>query len=124
MLNKVSEVSKSLFLFAIFLFVVGLVNSLLASSSYADEFACTPSNTAVFSSRVHVKCVESVAGIQYFAASTDDDAHVARVLSVISTATVAGRPMFIFFDPSDTSGSAIGCQVSDCRLIQGIGFWK
>lgn len=124
MSNNVMKVSKASYMVAMFLFVASFGNIIVPSPAYADEFACTPSNTAVFATRVHVKCVESVAGIQYFAAPTDDDAHVARILSVISTATVAGRPMFIFFDPSDTSGSAIGCQISDCRLIQGIGFWK
>lgn len=103
----------------------GVLISLLSFNvAHAVETSCTPLNTAVFSSRVHIKCEESVAGIQYFALSTSDAAQAARVLSTISTATVAGRPVFVHYNPSDTSGAAIGCQVSDCRLIEGIGFWR
>ena len=94
------------------------------SVAYAAETSCTPSNVIVFSNRVHIKCVEIVGGIQYFAAPTADAAHVARVLSIISTATVAGRTVIVFYNPADTSGTSIGCQANDCRLIQSVGFWR
>ncbi|MBT8401695.1 MAG: hypothetical protein KJO98_14550 [Rhodothermia bacterium] len=105
---------------------VALLASLgLASApAYAVETSCTPLNVIVFTNRVHIKCEESVGGISFFAASTADAAHVARVLSVISTATVAGRPVTVFYDPADTSGTAIGCAANDCRLIQAVGFWR
>lgn len=90
----------------------------------ADEISCAPSNVFVFSNRVHIRCVESVGGIQYFAAPTADAAYAARVLSILSTATVAGRTVSIFYDPADTSGASIGCQANDCRLIQAVGFWQ
>ena len=108
--------------------VSGLALSLLmtvgGSVAYAAETSCTPSNVIVFGNRVHIRCVESVGGIQYFAASTADAAHVARVLSILSTATVAGRTVVVFYDPADTSGASIGCQANDCRLIQAVGFWQ
>lgn len=105
---------------------VGLLGSLVlvGAPAYAAETSCTPLNVVVFTNRVHIKCQESVGGISFFAASTADAAHVARVLSVISTATVAGRPVTVFYDPADTSGTAIGCAAVDCRLIQAVGFWR
>lgn len=94
------------------------------ATATAASFDCTPSNTAVFANRVHLKCENSIAGIQFFAAPTTDAAHVARILSTITTATVAGRPVFVFYNPNDLSGAGIGCQTNDCRLIEGIGFWR
>ena len=96
----------------------------LGSIASAAETTCTPSNLAVFDNRVHVKCAESVGGIQYFAISTADSAKAARVLSVINSAIVTGRPLFIYYDPADTSGDSIGCQSNDCRIIDAIGFWQ
>ena len=103
-----------------------LLITLLFFSSIASaaETTCTPSNLAVFDNRIHVKCAESVGGIQFFALSTADSAKAARVLSVINSAIVTGRPLFIFYDPADTSGASIGCQSNDCRIIDAIGFWQ
>jgi hypothetical protein len=92
------------------------------ASPTAEWTLCTPVNVAAFSSRVHVKCSESVGGIQYFAVPTANAAHAARVLSLLSTAHAAGRTLDILYEPSDTSGSTIGCQASDCRLIVGAAF--
>jgi hypothetical protein len=66
--------------------------------------------------------VEIVGGIQYFALSTANAAHAARVLSVLSTAHAAGRQLSILYEPSDTSGTAIGCLETDCRLILAAAF--
>jgi hypothetical protein len=87
------------------------------ASPDAEWTTCTPADVTVYAGRIHVRCVESVGGIQYFALSTANAAHVARVLSVLSTAHVAGRQLSILYEPSDTSGDAIGCLISDCRLI-------
>ncbi len=90
----------------------------------AADVACTPSNVIVFSNRVHIRCEETFGGIRFFAAPTSNAAHVSRILSVITTATVAGRTVVVFYDPANTSGTAIGCAASDCRLIDAIGFWR
>jgi hypothetical protein len=84
--------------------------------------SCTPDAIVTYASRVHVHCAAAVGGISYFAASTADAANVARVLSVITAAQVAGRTLTILYDPADTSGTSIGCQAADCRLIQAVGF--
>lgn len=104
--------------------VAPMLLALGSTVANAAEISCTPSNVVVYTSRVHIKCLESVGGIYYFAASTADAAHVSRVLSTITTATVAGRTVIIRYDPSDTSGASIGCQVNDCRLLQAVGFWR
>jgi hypothetical protein len=85
-------------------------------------FQCTPANVAVFDQRVHVKCTASTpGGIRYFAKATEDADAVARVLSLLSIALVTGRTLDIRYDPADTSGTAIGCQSNDCRLIVAVG---
>jgi hypothetical protein len=84
---------------------------------------CTPTNVAAYTSRIHVKCaVAAPGGIWYFAASTANAAHAARLLSVLSTAHAAGRTLDILYEPSDTSGASIGCDPSDCRLMLAAAF--
>jgi len=83
---------------------------------------CVPVGIVTYTTRVHVQCSAPISGVSYFAASTADAANVARVLSVIMAAQVAGRTLSILYDPADTSGTAIGCGASDCRLIQAVGF--
>jgi hypothetical protein len=85
---------------------------------------CTPVDIATYSGRVHVLCAAPVGGISFFAVSTQNSAHAARVLSVISTAQVAGRTLKILYDPADHSGAGIGCVVTDCRLIIAVGFGR
>jgi hypothetical protein len=87
------------------------------ASPNAEWTTCTPLNVAAYGSRIHVKCVEIVGGIQYFAASTANAANAARLLSLLNTAHVTGRQLDILYEPSDTSGTAIGCAESDCRLL-------
>lgn len=106
--------------------VVGDEGSAISRTSEAPAasvwISCTPVSVMTYTGRVHVKCSAAVGGISYFAASTADASNAARVLSVISTAQVAGRTLSILYDPADTSGTAISCQAADCRLIQAVGF--
>ena len=81
---------------------------------------CTPDNVAVFSNRIHVHCKQSYSGIRYFAYPTSDAASVARVLSVLISAQVAGHTLQILYDPADRSGSSYGCNVSDCRHFEAV----
>ena len=97
----------------------GSTSQASASSTWVS---CVPVEIVTFSSRVHVQCQTAIGGVSYFAASTADAANVARVLSVITAAQVAGRTLTVFYDQADTSGIAIGCLAADCRLIQSIGF--
>ncbi|MGH7601479.1 MAG: hypothetical protein ACREOI_34400 [bacterium] len=83
---------------------------------------CTPVEVMIFKPRIHVRCAAAVGGIAFFAAPTAEAQHAARILSLLSTAQVAGRTLSIQYDPADQSGTSIGCQTSDCRLIQAVGF--
>jgi hypothetical protein len=106
------------------LLALGLATA-AARAAPADVF-CTPNQVVVFTEapRLHVRCDESYGGVVYFAAGTNDAAQAARILSIIQTALVAGRTLVINYDASDLSGTAIGCQPNDCRLIRRIGFGK
>lgn len=86
--------------------------------------ACTPVEIVTYAVRNHVRCAAAVGGITFFAVATQDTAYAARVLSVITTAQVAGRTLTILYDPADLTGAAIGCQTSDCRLIRAVGFGR
>lgn len=91
----------------------------------ATWVTCTPVEVMVYttnSERIHVLCAESYNGIRYFAHGTEDAALSARVLSVITTAQVAGRTLSIRYDTDDVSGESIGCIPADCRLILAAGF--
>ena len=84
-----------------------------------DFFTCTSTGVAVFTTRIHVECSPAAPGnIRFFALGTSDANHTARTLSLLSMAHVTGKPLYIAYDASDTSGEAIGCQTEDCRLIQ------
>ncbi len=88
----------------------------------AQWVSCVPINVTTYPLRMHVQCQAPISGISYFAASTADTASAARILSILTTAQVAGRTLNVLYDPADTSGTAIGCPSSDCRLIQAVGF--
>ena len=73
---------------------------------------------AAYAGRIHVQCSNPApGGIYYFALSTANSAHAARILSVLSMAHVTGKQLDILYDPGDTSGAALGCQEDNCRLI-------
>lgn len=98
--------------------------SLASAPALADSASCTPSNVAVFSNRIHVKCSASVAGgVWYFALSTTDSAYSNRMLSLFTTALAGGRTLSIDYNPSTTAGTSIGCQSADCRLINWAAMW-
>jgi hypothetical protein len=102
---------------------VYLLGSGVAVAVPTDAF-CVPDQVVVFADapRQHVHCAASVGGISYFAISTVETSLAARVLSILTTAQVAGRTLVIRYDPADTSGTSIGCQANDCRLIFAVGF--
>jgi hypothetical protein len=97
--------------------------ALVARAEAAETWvSCTPAAIATYQGRLHVRCTAAIGGITFFAASTQDAAFAARVLSVITAAQVAGRTLSILYDPADLSGASIGCATNDCRLIRAVGF--
>lgn len=91
-----------------------------STQSVLATMICTPIASAAFDTRVHVRCSVGVAGIIYFALATSDANRAARALALFSTAQAAGRDLRIYYDPANTSGVAIGCAASDCRLADGV----
>jgi hypothetical protein len=83
---------------------------------------CVPVGVVAYVRRIHVQCQTAISGVSYFALGTSDAPNVARILSVLTTAQVAGRTLSILYDPADLSGAAIGCSNVDCRLILAAGF--
>jgi hypothetical protein len=103
--------------------VLSLFGFISAPAFGASTWAnCRPNQVMVFDNRVHVECSSSVGRIKFFAFPTADNGKSARVLSLLSTAQVAGRTLTILYDPADASGQAYGCLVGDCRPILGVGF--
>ena len=101
---------------------VGLV-FMAPLAAYGEQTwaTCTPVETMLYHSRLHVRCAESIGGIRFFAlASTDPLAPL--FLSVIETAHVAGRTIKILYDSADLSGSSLNCSNADCRLMIAVGF--
>jgi hypothetical protein len=114
-------INKSLYVIVLgALISVSLLPSVDANA--ATWISCTPENIATYDVRVHVKCSAAVGGIQFFAAPTSDPENAARILSVISTARVAGRTLSILYDPDDLSGASYGCLTDDCRPISAVAF--
>ena len=77
---------------------------------------CTPAGTAVFGNRIHIRCTTGVSGVFYYAVSTADPNRAARMLALWTAAIAAGHDVRILHDPADTSGTAIGCLATDCRM--------
>lgn len=102
---------------------IGLAALLAAApADAADQWVvCDPVNVATFSSRIHVRCASSVgAGIFFFSRATSNAADVQRHLAVLLAAQVAGRPLDVLADLSDTSNLPPGCGASDCRLLKAV----
>ena len=87
-----------------------------------------PMNVAVFNNRVHVFCATTTAEggpalsttIKYFAVPTSpDSASASRYLSIFQSSSISGKTLWVFLDPTDTSGSSFGCGSGDCRVIYG-----
>lgn len=114
-------------------FIVSATASMLLlgftlTAAIADTHYCTPHSVAVYAvkpnQRIHVRCTEPAPGTDYiyFAYygakkfSPDSD----RFLNLITFAMQNSKTLAIEFDPSDQSGSKIGCRTDNCRLIQSL----
>lgn len=107
-----------------YLVLAGLALGMLSTGGVAiaaqKSVICTPTGVATFPKRIHVRCSQSFSGIVFFAHRSNDSAGAARNMSMATSALISGRNVRIFYDPADQSGSNIGCNVKDCRLLQGL----
>jgi hypothetical protein len=86
--------------------------------------SCVTQEVGTFADRVYVRCAASVGGIFSFAVPTKDPSNAARMLSILTTAHVAGRTLQLTYDPGDKTGPSFGCPAKDCRLLLGAWFGK
>jgi len=112
--------------FALLAFGLSLACALLASRPAAAVETwtnCTPANVMVAAAntkRIHVKCAQAVNGVRYYALNNTDAALMARVLTLLTSAQIAGRTLSVLNDPADLSGQAWGCANSDCRILRAV----
>ena len=94
-------------------------------------YVCNPINhVAVFLDRVHIFCQSTTpvagapaldAAITWFTIpTTPDSAAASRFMSLLQTAVITAKPIWIFVDPADTSGSSFGCGAANCRKMYGL----
>jgi len=98
-----------------------------AVPAIAADFSCSPTEVAVFSNRIHVKCSSALQDgtttIWYWAVSTSDAQRANRFLSTASTALVSGRMLRFSYNPADASGTSFGCLTKDCRTPWAIAVY-
>lgn len=85
---------------------------------------------AVFTNRIHVFCSSTTpvagapaldANILWFSVPTaPDSAGSSRFLSLLQTAVLSAKPIWLMVDPTDTSGSSFGCGTANCRPIYAV----
>jgi len=94
----------------------------IAVAQTAIYNTCTPNAVGVFTNRVYVLCAAQAPGTPFiqFAVSTSDSGMAARFLSAFITAKVTTKSLKITYFPSDLSGAAYGCEISNCRPISGV----
>lgn len=101
----------------------------LSAPLHFDGFTCTPIGVAAFTTRVHVHCATpftytpaggTPVNIYWFAFSNRDSATASRMLSLATSAQLAGKTVLIYFTKEDLSGESWGCQTGDCRVMWGM----
>lgn len=101
--------------------LLGYAHNALAALEIID---CTPVEVASLERRIHIRCSTGRNGIIYFSLGTNRNANETafanRAMQIGNMALVSGRPLAIRYESTDTSGTAIGCLDTDCRLIQTI----
>ena len=109
----------------VFVFVAALLlistSTTRAQPKLLSNWTCTPDYVAAFSNRVHAHCNPANGAIQWFAVCStgSGSAFASRALSIFTTAKVTGKSLRVYYEPTDTSGTACGCSSADCRVISG-----
>jgi hypothetical protein len=71
--------------------------------------------------RIAALCSSTNAGIQWFAFRTSTSADSAKMLlSTLTAAKAAGRPVLFGYESTDTAGASWGCDAATCRTIMKI----
>jgi hypothetical protein len=85
-------------------------------------WTCNPDLVVSANVRVVAHCasgyvIDPSTTIHWFAYPTKDSANASRMLSLFETAKATDATVTFYFDTTDLSGGAYGCQVTDCRAI-------
>ncbi len=94
-------------------------------------YQCNPTNhIGLFTNRIHIFCQTTTpisgapvlsASIVWFAVPTaPDSAQASRYMSLLQTAFITAKPIWLQVDPADTSGTSFGCASTDCRRFYGM----
>jgi len=95
-------------------------------------YQCNGPNNHIglFTNRIHIWCASTTpvggapalsAAIYWFAFPTaPDSAEASRFMSLLQTSVIAGKPVWLEVNPTDTSGTSFGCGAGDCRRIYGM----
>lgn len=124
--------SSSIWFFALLLLVVvtsvvavGIIRARQAHAATPDvgvTWTCNPNLVVSANVRVVARCasgyvIDPSTTIVWFAYPTKDSPNASRMLSIFETAKATNSTVTFYFDTTDTSGSAYGCQVNNCRAI-------
>jgi hypothetical protein len=92
-----------------------------AAPALGVNYTCTPNLVVSANNRVVARCAVAYnSTISWFAYPTSDSANASRMLSVFETAKATGDTITVYFDTTDTSGTAFGCLATDCRAIWAV----
>ena len=100
-----------------------VASAALARPAAAEVFlSCNIQAVGTWENRVHILCDQpySSTTVQYFATPTSNREMASRMQAIALVAQVTGASARIYFDLADTSGTAFGCNASNCRKLQGI----
>ncbi len=92
-----------------------------AAPTAGVTWTCSPDLVVSANVRVVAHCAtpynNGVITIYWFAYPTSDSGNASRMLSLFETAKATSSTVTFYFDTSDLSGAAYGCQTGDCRAI-------
>ncbi len=100
-----------------------------AGAKYWYQCDAGSNHIGLFTDRIHIYCATTtpvgtapaLTGIHWFAYPTSpDSAEASRFMSLLQTAVITSRSIWLELDPTDTSGSSFGCGSGDCRRIYGM----
>ncbi|MRR59352.1 MAG: hypothetical protein EG824_14250 [Deltaproteobacteria bacterium] len=81
---------------------------------------CTPTEVARFGDRIHIRTLERFEGIEYFAVPLSEELLATHAFTLAGSAISSGDMLLITYETDDVTGTAFGCQGSNCRKILAI----
>lgn len=93
------------------------LNAWATSMGTSESFRCKPTQFSVHDKkRAHIRCSNDYNGITYFAVDLNSN-NKEQIFQVLKYGYIKGKEILIRFNPSDTSGSTLGCKIENCRMI-------